>query len=72
MAWLWTDELAHLLIEQDGADPELFAGWTERPYGIRVDEPGVPIETARRLAEGLAGRGRGSRGRNVNRDIDLA
>lgn len=54
MAWLWTDDLAHLLIEQDGADPELFVGWTERPVGIRVDEPAASIETARRLAEDLA------------------
>ena len=49
MAWLWTDELAHLLIEQDGADPELLIGWTERPIGIRVDDSDATIETARLL-----------------------
>lgn len=54
MAWLWTDDLAYLLIEHDGADPELFEGWTERPVGIRVEEPAAPIETARRLAQDLA------------------
>jgi len=49
MAWLWTDELAHLLIEQDGADPNLLVGWTERPVAIRVDDTDPAIETARSL-----------------------
>lgn len=53
MAWLWTDELARLLIEQDGADPALLIGWTERPVGVRVDDPDSTLETARRLVEDL-------------------
>lgn len=49
MAWLWTDELAHLLIEQDGTDPNLLTGWTERPVAIRVEDADPAIETARSL-----------------------
>jgi hypothetical protein len=38
MAWLWTDELARLLIEEDGVDADLLIGWTDRPVAVRSDE----------------------------------
>jgi hypothetical protein len=38
MAWLWTDDIARLLIELDGVDPAQLIGLTERPVGVWVDD----------------------------------
>ena len=51
MAWLWTDDIARLLIELDGIDPAQLIGLTERPVGVWVDDTAPPID-ARQTANG--------------------
>ncbi len=52
MAWLWTDALAALLVEQDQVAPARVAGWVERPVAYRAGDG----EEALELARGLLGR----------------
>ncbi len=53
MPWFWTDDLADLLTEHPGVDPERLREWRQRPVGVAGDDRTDPI----RLAEHLAGIG---------------
>ncbi len=50
MTWLWTDELARLLIDRDGVSPERLARWVSRPVALRARD-GEPLQQARRLLD---------------------
>lgn len=52
VAWLWTDVLAALLVEQDRVAPARVAGWVERPIAYRAGESEEAVEVARRLLGG--------------------
>jgi hypothetical protein len=47
--WFWTDDLADLLIEQDGVDPATVADWKVRPAGLSAPETVEPLEYARMM-----------------------
>lgn len=69
MAWLWTDELAHLLIESDGVSADELIGWIERPIGIRIDDADDPVAVARRERGSEPS---GPAGPDVDRGVDAA
>ncbi len=50
MTWLWTDDLARVLVEQDGVSPERLVRWVSRPVALRAGD-GEPLQQARRLLE---------------------
>lgn len=52
MAWLWTDTLAALLVEQDRVPPARVAEWVDRPVAYRLAEEAEALELARDLLEG--------------------
>ena len=56
MAWLWTDALAALLVEQDRVEGARLAAWVERPEAYRLPEGREPIDLARDLLRGEAER----------------
>ena len=49
MPWFWTDDLADLLIEQEGVRPESLTEWKQRPVAISVPDNAEPLEVARAL-----------------------
>ena len=49
MRWLWTDDLAALVVEADGIDPGQVADWLAAPVAYRVDEADDPLTVARTL-----------------------
>lgn len=51
MPWFWTDDLARMLIDQDGYRPEALAEWTQRPAALAVPDHTDPLEFARLLAD---------------------
>lgn len=50
MPWFWTDDLAKMLIDQDGYGPDSLAEWTQRPAALAVPEHTDALEFARLLA----------------------
>lgn len=50
MPWAWTDDLARLLIEQEGRTAEEFVDWLSRPAAIRVPDDVEVIDAARTMA----------------------
>ena len=51
MPWLWTDDLAALLIEQDGVGSSTVVDWTQRPVALAVAESVEPLDFARTLLD---------------------
>ena len=51
MEFVCSDELAALLVEQDGVDPAEFGSWRSRPIAYRLPEDASPLVLARRLLE---------------------
>ncbi len=49
MAWLWTDALAALLVEQDRVEGARLAAWVERPEAYVLPEGREAIDVARDL-----------------------
>ena len=49
MPWFWTDDLADLLIDQDGYRPDSLTEWTQRPAALAVPDGTDPLEYARSL-----------------------
>ena len=49
MPWFWTDDLADLLIEQEGVRPEALTDWKQRPVALSVPEHTEPLDFARAL-----------------------
>jgi hypothetical protein len=49
MPWFWTDDLANLLIDQDGYRPDSLTEWTRRPAALAAPEGIDPLEFARSL-----------------------
>jgi hypothetical protein len=47
VAWFWTDELARVLIERDGVDPQRLSDWITAPIAHRSDADA--LEFAREL-----------------------
>lgn len=50
MTWLWTDDLARLLVEHDGVSPERLVRWVMQPVALRAAD-GEPLQQARRLLD---------------------
>jgi hypothetical protein len=50
MPWFWTDDLAHMLIDQDGHRPELLSEWIQRPAAWAAPEGADALDFARSLA----------------------
>ncbi len=46
MPWMWTDELARLLLELGAADPRDLAAWLERPFAVAVPPGADPRQVA--------------------------
>ncbi len=42
MAWLWSDDLARLLIEEGAAEPSSLADWITSPVAFAVPEDADP------------------------------
>ena len=51
MEFVWSDELAALLIEEDAMDPSQFRSWLSRPIAYRLPEDASPLVFGRRLLE---------------------
>jgi hypothetical protein len=49
MAWVWSDELAAVLIEHDGVASGMLADWIHRPRGHALPAGVAPLEFARLL-----------------------
>jgi hypothetical protein len=49
VAWLWTDNLAALLVEQDGVVPGDLLDWLSHPMAYRVSDGRDPLAAAREL-----------------------
>ena len=49
MAWMWSDDLARLLIERGEASAPQLQDWLDRPVGLSSDSD--PVETARTLLD---------------------
>ena len=49
MAWLWTDELARMLIDEAGVDPGSVESGMRRPYAVQVPDEADRLEIARDL-----------------------
>lgn len=47
--WMWTDDLAALLVERELADPADVAVWRARPYAVSVEPDADPLDVAGRL-----------------------
>lgn len=56
MAWLWSDDLARLLVEHGVADESTVAEWITTPIAFRVDDEEEPRSAAHRLLGVDAGR----------------
>ena len=52
MRWLWTDDLAALLVQADHVDPLLVADWVTAPFAYRAGETDDPLMVARSLLGG--------------------
>ena len=52
MPWFWTDDLDHVLIDQDGCQPDSLSEWTQRPAAWAVSEETDALEFARALLAG--------------------
>jgi hypothetical protein len=52
MPWFWTDDLAHMLIDQDGCQANLLSEWTQRPAAWAVPEGTDALDFARDLLAG--------------------
>lgn len=52
MPWFWTDDLADLLIDQDGYRPDSLSEWTERPAALAAPDDTDALEFARSLMAG--------------------
>lgn len=50
MAWLWTDDLARLLLDAGLVDEPSVRGWIDRPVAICAPEGAEPLAVARELA----------------------
>ena len=49
MAWLWTDELARMLIEETGVDPGSVDSGMRRPFAVQVPDEADRLDVARKL-----------------------
>lgn len=49
MPFVWTDELARLLLSAGIASPEQVEGWLRRPVGLAVPDGVDPVEVGHRL-----------------------
>lgn len=49
MPWFWTDDLAHMLIDQDGCQPDSLSEWTRRPSAWAVPDGTDALDFARAL-----------------------
>lgn len=49
MEFVWSDELAMLLVEEDGEDLSELAGWCQRPVGHRLPDDLTPLLFGRQL-----------------------
>jgi hypothetical protein len=46
MAWIWTDDLARLLMDRRLVEEHLVREWLRRPTGVAVEADADPIEVA--------------------------
>lgn len=51
MAWIWTDDLAGLLIDDAGFDPAACSSWIRRPVAYALPDDADLLEAAMRLWE---------------------
>ena len=51
MEFVWSDELALLLAEQDGTDRSRLAHWLSRPVAYRLPDGLTPLAFGRQLLE---------------------
>ncbi len=49
MPWLWTDELARMLIEETGVDPLSVDSGMRRPFAVQVPDEADRLDVAREL-----------------------
>ena len=56
MPWVWTDEIAAAIRDDDGVDPAMVNMWTQTPIAIQVAPDEAVEEVAARLGAVAAGR----------------
>lgn len=49
LEFVWSDELAQLLTQEDGIDPDDLAHWVIAPVGYRLPEGAMVLDFAREL-----------------------
>lgn len=53
MTWLWTDDLARMLVDETDMDPSRVEWGVRRPFAVQVPDEADRLEVARKLFDAL-------------------